>query len=465
MSKEIKLSAAAEMALQGMGAPVSKSFMTGYNVGEDDRNGGNALRRESLEDEIKNATFGSNDFTIYPLITKKAANSTIEQYVVRNDYGNFGNRSYTGEIGMAAINNPQVFQKVVRMKYITDTQQASLPSLAVNNVEDPLEFLRQSSIMVVAKSIEYGIFYGDADLSAVGEGQGLQFDGLAKLVAPENVIDAKGQVLDEKLLNQASMKVAKGFGTATDAFMPIEVQNGFVTNQLNRQWIAQATGVNESGMELERFRSTRGLINLHGSTIMNKDKVLNLNSPLELNAPAAPVSVEAKVAAGAGVFSATDVAAGADYYVRVQGATGASAPIKSHAALTDTKSEVTLSVKVSNISAVRPDYVEVFRKSTVEGDAEFYLVGRVPMYKAVTDVQGTSTVTFIDKNEARPATSDVFVLEMSPEVLALLELIPMMMFELPQMTTSKSFAMYWGGSIALYLNKRVSILKNVAQVG
>ncbi|MCP5575938.1 capsid protein, partial [Klebsiella pneumoniae] len=80
------------------------------------------------------------------------------------------------------------------------------------------------------------------------------------------VIDAKGAHLDEKLLNLASVKIGKGFGTATDAYMPIGVHSDFVTNILGRQMqlMQDNSGNVNTGFSVNGFYSSRGFIRLHG---------------------------------------------------------------------------------------------------------------------------------------------------------------------------------------------------------
>ncbi|WP_434543090.1 hypothetical protein, partial [Escherichia coli] len=49
----------------------------------------------------------------------------------------------------------------------------------VNNLTDPTTILTEDAIAVIAKSIEWAIFYGDADLSADKSDQsGVELDGL-----------------------------------------------------------------------------------------------------------------------------------------------------------------------------------------------------------------------------------------------------------------------------------------------
>ena len=455
MSKDLNLSPVAEQLLANLTGDVSKSFTTGYNFGGTDQEGAAALRRQSLADDVKNLTYGDEDFTIFPIIPRLQAHSTVEEYAIQTGYGDTGASRFVREMGVASINDPLLERKIARMKIISDTKRQSLLSAMVNNLADPAQVLQDSAIHVVAKTIEYGLFFGDADLSSVGIGQGVQFDGLEKLAAPENVLDLRGEALSEQQLNRAAVMIAKGFGKATDAFMPIGAQTEFVNNQLNRQWIAQATSVNESGFMLDTFRSTRGAIALHGSTIMDLDVVLDENALVVPTAPSAPLSVTATAAAGAGLFEDKDLANPVQYKVRAVGDNGKSVAVDANVALTTVKDEVTIAVTLSSISQAVPEFVEIFRSDVATGN--FYLIGRVGTFKANAGV-----ITFVDKNETIPGTTKGFVLEMSANTLALYELMPMMRLDLAQVDASLTFSVLFSGALAVFAPKRVVTIKNMA---
>ena len=122
------------------------------------------------------------------------------------------------------------------MKFVSDTKQMSLASGLVNNIADPARILTDDAISVVAKSIEWASFYGDGDLSDnIDADSGVEFNGLAKLIDKYNTINAHGQSLTQELLNHSAVVIGKGYGTATDAYMPIGVQADFINNVLGMQ--------------------------------------------------------------------------------------------------------------------------------------------------------------------------------------------------------------------------------------
>ena len=90
MANDLKLSPLAEELLSNMQGGVSKSFETGYNHGGENQTDAAALRRQSLADDVKNLTFGNEDFTIFPIIPRIQAVSSVEEYAVQNGYGESG---------------------------------------------------------------------------------------------------------------------------------------------------------------------------------------------------------------------------------------------------------------------------------------------------------------------------------------------------------------------------------------
>ena len=199
--------------LSGMnGTPFAKAVTTGNNVVLPGDTGGTALRRQDLAADVKNITYGSRNFTIYNTIPRGTAQATAYEYTIQDGYGESGSSRYIQEMEIADVNDFSVTRKYVAMKIVGDTRQASILSLQVNNTKNPMDMMVNSAMMVVAKSIEYGIFYGDGDLSGEGEHQGNEFDGLVKLIPDENVIDLQGRILTETDLNAAAVKIAENYG-------------------------------------------------------------------------------------------------------------------------------------------------------------------------------------------------------------------------------------------------------------
>lgn len=442
-------------------ASIQKSMTTGYNIGGTDQEGASALRRQSLADDVKLLTFGNQDFTIFNDVARKQARSTVEQYSIQTGYGRSGSSLFVPETGVGSINDPQLGRKLARMKYVSDTRQTSIASTLVNNVANPQQVQLDSAMIAMAKTIEYGIFYGNENLTALGEGQGLEFNGLTQLVDQEhNILDLRGESLSEKDLNQASVTVAKGYGRATDAYMPVGVHADFVNNQLNRQWISQGTTANlHSGFNVPQFMSTRGAIRLHGSTIMDNERILDERQPIAQGAPAKP-KVEAVVETGkAGLFREADIATH-EYAVRVV-TNGAGHSVAEHitAVVANATDGVKLTVTPANLYQARPDFAEVYRKDPATGG--FFLVARKGFYEADP---ATGALEIYDLNEEIPGCSDVFVGELSEQVLALYELLPMTKLPLAQVNATLTFAVLWYGALALFAPKKWVRIRNVKTV-
>jgi hypothetical protein len=81
------------------------------------------------------------------------------------------------------------------------------------------------------------------------------------------------------------------------------------------------------------------------------------------------------------------------------------------------------------------------------------------MSKATNNV-----VVFTDKNLSIPETTDVFLGELNPQVISLLELLPMMRLPLAQMNATQTFTVLWYGALALYAPKKWVRIKNVKYI-
>ena len=441
---------------------LSKTFTTGFGITPDTQQNAAALRREFLDDEVKMLAFDNNDFTIYPMIYKQQVNNTVVKYAVFNQHGRTGHSRFVREVGVASVNDPNIRQKTVQMKFLSDTKQQSLAAGLVNNIADPMTVLTEDAIAVIAKSIEWAIFYGDAALSADVDAQaGIEFDGLHKLIDQNtNLIDLRGGTLTEAILNKAAVIVGKGYGKATDAFMPIGVQADFTNNLLSRQMVIQpsAQGGMSTGFAVNQFLSSRGPINLHGSTIMENDNVLVEDRAPQANAPLPPLGVVGTVkTAQGGKFREEDLAAH-NYKVVVFSDDAESVPSDAvSATVANATDGVELAITLQAMYGSQPQFVAIYRQGVETG--HYFQIARIPVSKADGNV-----VTFVDKNEVIPETTDVFVGEMSPQVLSLLELLPMMRLPLAQMNATITFTVLWYGSLALYAPKKWVRIKNVKYI-
>lgn len=455
---------------------VDKSFTAGYGIDPEKQQGGAALKVESLDTQIKQWTYGTQELTLYADLIQQGtveANSTVEQYVVFDKHGHVGHVRFQPEIGMTDINSPMLRKAKVNMKYVTDVKQTSFAIQKAQTIQDADALLMEDAITVIAKTLEWCILFGDADLSSLGQGEGLEFDGLEKLIDKGNHIDARGNTLTQEYLNRAAVTIGeRGFGEATDAYMSVAVKGDFTNQYLGafRYVMGSNTGTS-AGVNVDRFQSANGYIKLHGSLVMDIDRVLDEDdmpmSSVTGQIPESP-SVTATVVPDAGgqflqaldlngnVTTETDkqklsqlpeVGEEQSYKVVAVDAKGDSLPSE-EATATPTKSTdgIKLSITVAPVQKRIPDYIAIYRKAT---DGKYYLIKRIPM----SSMNGSNVLEFTDLDETIPGTSDVFVGELKPSSIALMEFIPMCEIPLATVSTATQYAIYWSGALALYRPK------------
>lgn len=458
---EQNLNDAQKQVIEAHTEATQKGMTTGHEINPFEQQDAAALRPEFLDDEITMLTWTENDLTFFHNVARRPSESTVAQYTVFSRHGEVGPSRFVREIGVAPESQPTLRKKKVDMKYLSDTKNVSLATQLVNNISDPMQIQTSDGIANIAKSIEWASFYGDSDLSDDPDrGSGLQFDGLAKLIDKDNVIDLEGQPLSEQALNYAAVTIAKGFGTPTDAFMPIGVQAEFINNHLQKQ--TQLTRDNSDnvnlGFRVQGFYSARGFIRLHGSTVMDIENILDDTYIPEPTAPAKPV-VTAEVSTNAGGNFQEKHQKAQNYKVVVNTEGGQSAPSDVVSATVANRTDaVSLNIQVNGMHQQRPQYINVYRQGT-ETDM-YYLIERIP----ASEQDETGNIVFEDKNDNIPETADVFVGEMSPQVVHLFELLPIMRLPLAQLNASVTFSILWYGALALRAPRRFARIKNVESI-
>lgn len=442
---------------------VNKSLTTGTGVDPEGMEDGSALRYEFLDAEVSTLTWTEGDLEFYRDIPKVSSPSTVAQYNVFTRHGQVGPTRFVSEIGVSTVSDPNVRRKTVPMKFISDTKQISLAAQVTNNTQDPTQLLQDDAIANVAKTIEWASFYGDSSLSdqSGGAEAGLQFDGLAKLIAEGNVIDARGDDLSERVLNHAAVLIGKGYGNPTDAYMPIGVQAQFINEYLQRQTqLVQDNSDNVNlGFKVNGFNSARGFIKLHGSTVMELDNILDESLRPMPDAPREP-EVEAAAEVDAEVEGVKSKFTGDEgtvkYAVTVNSEQAKSAPTKTEdVEIASAGDGVKLTIKINGMYGARPQFVSVYRYHEESG--QFYLIKNIP----VADQGGTGEIEFIDLNETIPGTADVFVGEMSQSVIHLFEFLPMIKWNLARVNATETFSILWYGALALRAPKKWVRIKNV----
>ena len=439
-------------------APDAGAGTIGYNVNPNDMNGFTTpLRVESLDDQIKTLTFNQEQFVFFNQIAKRAAHSSVEQYVTYDRHGEIGHSMASAEGAISKITAQQFGRHTVNMKYLTTARQVTVQAGMAASIADPLQAATQDAVVSLASEIEWMSFYGDKDLHDANNSEGLEFDGLNKLIPASNVINLKGKVLSEADLNDAAIMISKAYGYPTDAFLPMGAKSRLVSSLLSRQRVFQSAGAQNLtlGFNAPQFQSISGMINLNGSNLMENYNILDEADPFVSGIkPTVTATVESETKAGQ--FADEDVKAQEYRVVAVSTDTHSEAVAPEAAVLTAKTDTVKLEITVPTNYESPIEFIRVFRKSEA---GLFYEIGKISAHEAKA-----GKVTFVDDNSVIPGTVDAYVGQMTPDVIALYEWLPITRFALATMTAAYTWSFLWFGALALFAPRKWVRIKNIATV-
>lgn len=451
---------------------LKKSATMGYNVDpstgltvESGAGAASALRIENLDARLTTLSYGTDEFVLWRKLTRIQARGLVEQYDVLNSRGRFGHSQAVAEPDISAPVDPHLQRRIVNMKFFSDTNNATIASLINRNIEDVRQLWTDNAIERLVAGIEWQIFYGDSTLTSVGsfdknsEGQGVEFDGLTRLIPDKNVLDARNKPLDGSMLNKASTIIRKAYGRASDVFMPVGAKATFIQSLPVTQLALMnnsAGATNTVGLNPQGFQSSNGVLALNGSATMEIKNILNDDELGALGQAMTPV-VTAEVTKNDANSQFSDAEAGQtlNYKVVATAERGDSFAAPVSAALDAKTSSVALTIKVPAMGVLQPDYVSVYREFPSTGD--FYLLARI----GVNQAQSDGSIVFNDENDVIPGTVDVFVGDMSANVIQLYELLPFVELPLAQVNATYTWTILWYGALALRAPKRWVRIKNV----
>ena len=439
-------------------SPDAGAGAIGYNVDPNSMNGFTTpLRVESLDDQVKTLTFGPEQFVFFNQISKRPARSSVEQYVTYDRHGEIGHSMASTEGSISKITAQNFGRHTVNMKYLTTARQVTVQAGMANSIADPLQAATQDAIVSLASEIEWMSFYGDKDLHTANDTEGLEFDGLNKLIDDANVIDLHGKVLAEADLNDAAIMISKAYGYPTDAFLPMGAKSRLISSLLARQRVFQSAGAQNLtlGFNAPQFQSVAGMINLNGSNLMENYNILDENDPFAAGLKPA-VTAEVESESKAGKFADEDVKAQEYRVVAVSQDSHSEAVATDPVVLTAKTDTVKLSVTIPTNYESPIEFIRVFRKSEA---GLFYEIGKVSAHEAKSGV-----VSFIDDNSVIPGTVDAYVGQMTPDVIALYEWLPITRFALATLTAAYTWSFLWFGALALFAPRKWVHIKNIATV-
>lgn len=430
-----------------------------------------ALRRESLESKLINTTYGKNQFIFYDEImkNKRPANSTVVQYTLFDRHSPVGHGMTNYEGKVSSPTDPHMIRKTLPMKYISKTSNISLQAAISSSIEDPITVYETEALTDMISQIEWESYYGDANLSSTTEpNNGTEFDGLIKLIPEQNVIDNGGKPLDANVLSEAVMDITTAQGTPTDAFMPAGVKATFVNTIQNNNQLGQISIKDNNnstynyGFSVAQYISPNSGtgINLNGSNVMNLPEQYD-NKGIDPTIDALMPDVEEptiKTDDGGKFRTDHEVGKTLNYQFSTFMSDGRSTRPKAVSVALPAggeKSSINFKIKIPAIGQATGEYVTVYRQGE---DGFFWALTRI----GLREVDKDGYLNFTDKNEKIAGTFDVFVGDMSKDVISMFELLPIDFLPLAQLNATYTWTYLWFGALALLVPQRWVRITNVS---
>lgn len=433
----------------------------GYANGVSGQVNGAALQVESLENSLKVLTYSEKQVVFWKKIYKAPAYSTVEEYNQLLSYGSEGG-GFVSEGKLPDTEDSSYRRMASFVKFLGTTREVTHPMTLVNNAHgDVISLENKNGILWLLKKLETGLFWGDSSLASNGA-EGVQFDGLNKLIDPSNTIDLRGADLEDYHINYGAQMILENYGTPTDLFMPYETLSKFSQSFFPKERVIMPTssGGYKAGLVVNDFQTHGGPVSFNPDLFLQKTAPLPTKSTGGNQAPTIPGSVAVVVSKDAnatGKFVSSDVGS-YDYYVTACNRHGESLPCaKATIALDATTLGKAIVITITNASTmlVAPEYFKVYRTECNGNKA--YCVMNVP---ATVNDAGT-VVTCYDKNETLPNTYTSFMGEFSSDVVQFKQLAPMMKMNLATLSPSYRWMILIYGVPQLFAPKKWMRFKNI----
>ena len=422
--------------------------------------GGGALRVESLEASLKVLTHQAKHCAFWQRVPKLPAYSTVEEYnqmtAVGDESGAFLPEGTLPETVDSTYN-----RQTSLVKFLGTTRSVSHPmTLVKSNIGDVIAQENSNGILWILKNLEWGLFNGDADMCYLGAAvdsthrEGVEFNGLEKHIDAANIIDMKGQPLTEGSFSLAAQMVASNYGVPSDAFLSFAAHQAFCDTMLpkERAILPSPTGGYTVGANIPDVNTPFGKVNLNPDVFLNAGKTAPA-AATSTSAPTAPASIAAGAMAGTdGVWTGHGGAAVYGYSVSAVNRYGESAAVAIGSAVTVGADDVAkhIPLTITNAAAVSsvPEYFNVYK--TAPGGTVKYLVARVRASSTAND----GTTVWNDTGYNMAGYTKAFVGELSPQVLAVKQLAPLMKMDLATLAPAYRWMILCYLTFILYAPKK-----------
>lgn len=416
------------------------------------------LRVESLESTLKNLTYRMEHIRLWKAIPKLSAFNTIEEHNEISSYGQ-GEDAFIAELDLPETEDTTYERKYATVKFLGVTAEVSHVATLIRPAHGNVVANEVvSRTMWLLRALERSLFYGDSSLSA------LQFDGYEKLIndnAPaSNIIDMRGQPLDEDVLIDAALTVSDqpNYGIPTHLHVNPKVKADLVKTFFPKERYDLMGKTNDGlvGLNIRGFTSPAGDVQFEPNVFINDG-----GAPLAAHGDVSKRPVDPTITTGlttpveaAAQFTIDDVGT-YTYSIVAYNDKGRSAAVSVGATAVAAGDKVTFGVTAGGGNSPATKWYHLFR-SNPDG-SELRLIKRIP------NTTGAAELTVDDLNEDLPFTTSGFLFQQNLEAMSWKQLAPMLKIPLATVSTAVRWMQLIYGVPVLYAPGKTVLLKNIGR--
>jgi hypothetical protein len=447
-----------------MVADLQKALTAGYGTDMNTLTGGASLRIQSL-DPVMQATIQENaHFKLFNRLAKTKPTATVDEWTEQSAIGGFLGGSFNGETGVIQSATGTYNRRTGMVKYLMTRREVSVVQTFQNAIADSEALEYANGALQLLSDAEFALFEGNSTVVPT-EFDGIKAQMLAGVATGQvdagNIIDLRGAALNSMHpLNQASAvaRSMNNFGTVTDVFWPISVQQD-MDNSLDPAFRVPLSNVGDPGIKLGA--PVVGIRTSGGNIATQEDIFIPdgaLRQPFDVRYPLVAVAnagikptVGAPAAANDASSQFTAPQAG-NYYYAVAGINAAGQSGVAVSAQVAVAAGQKVSIVITRSAGAQETGYVVYR-SRQNGPAVIAgtFGGQGSDFREVARIGVTgATTTFVDFNDTIPGTTEAYVLNLSPGATAITwrQFLPMFKFPLAAVN---SLVIPWAQILSGYL--------------
>ena len=460
-----------EMLLKAMEA----GAVTGRDVTDSTTASGAPLKVESLENTLKILTNTKKHTPLFFRIGKKPATNTVEEFNQLVSYGGLeGGSLLEGEL---PENSDSVYvRKAAIVKYYGVVGGVTHPMQLVQTGSGVANMMAQETknkVELLTKILEGKLPFADSRKIATDFNGffaqheiGTGYSTLDQYQDSEVVVDCRGSVLTDTMVEQASLGVVNNYGIADMLISCPRVFSRFVTRYHNKKLIMPVTEQVKDGIFGQRMSTIvtqNGDVEIMQSNFFRNGVAKTTSSTAtSAKAPAAPVAdLSTPAAAETDALNRFANFTGDYFYaVSAKNRFGESAitPLGTSAVSVASGKSVDLKFTAGSGSYAAECFCIYRSKKDPVGtyaQTEYFKLFEVSATELATGYDGASAGLVRDRNRFLPDTDQAFLVEWdSDQVLAWKQLAPMMKMDLAIIAPVMRFMVLCYGTPILYAPKK-----------